>query len=361
MAVIKRQLYAEVGHAFDLNSPKQLQKVLFDELGLKPTKYVKTGPSTDASVLEHYKHEPVPKLILDFRAEDKLYGTYTKPLREKVHPKTGRIHPNFNIAKVASGRFSCDDPNMENIPKTTEYRECILANFGNSLLKIDFDQGELRELAGQSGGSTMSRIFASGASIHAHTASIIHGIDPATVDKKSQIYLDGKRGNFAILYGATEGKLIEVGLAKDWDEAHTLRQQILAAYPEEMEWVNEQRVRIQRERKAVTLFGRIRTWGPYVPADAVAREGFNHIIQGSFVEHVHIATIAAVPIIRRYPAIGLPRAGLTNQVHDEILIECRDDVIQDLRDEVVPVMENANSSFPIPLTVTPEIGFRWMV
>jgi len=348
---IRREIYRQAGHRLDLNSPVQVGKVLYDELGIPRKRFAKKQASTAEIALQEMSH-PIAKAILAYREQHKLWSTYTKPLLEKAHPLTGRVHPEFNPAVASSGRLSCKNPNGQNIPKTPTYRSVVIADDTNSLLKIDFDQLELRGLAGMSGGSSMRRIFESGANIHAHTASIIHGIPVSQVIKDSPEYMDGKRGNFAIVYGAMERKVMEM-FGCSFDEARYILQQLEVAFPDEFDFIHSERERIRLERKATTLYGRERTFGDFVPIDAVEREGFSHIIQGSAVELVFLAMIAVMPVIRRYKAL------LINQIHDEILVECLSTTVHDLRDEIVPMMEAVK--FSIPLKVTAKIAPCWVI
>lgn len=350
LTAFKNWIYTIAGHEFDLDSWQQVGKVLYDELGIEKKRFTKTGVSTDVVALEQMTH-PIAKAILAHRAVEKLKSTYTEPLQTKVHPNTGRVHPNFNMATVASGRLSSSNPNAQNIPKTKVYRDVVIANAPNLLLKIDFDQLELRTLAGMSGGSTMGQVFAQGGDIHAYTASAIYGKPVSALTKGER--QQGKRNNFAITYGAAIKKVMEVN-GCSYDEASVIREQLFSAYPDELDYMQELRDKGLRERKAVTLYGRTRTFGDFTPADAIEREAANHVIQGSAAELVFVSMIETISIIRRYGA------KLINQIHDEVLIECHGDTIEDLWNELVPAMESANK-FPVPLVVSAEIGYKWMI
>ena len=340
-------IYTIAGHPFDLDSPQQVSRVLYEELGIERTRF-KTSTDTDEVALQQMSH-PIAKAILCYRGENKLKTTYADPLLLKRHPKDGRVHPTFNMALTASGRLSASNPNSQNPPKTKQYRSVVIAKSPDLILKIDYDQLELRTLAGMSGGSTMRRIFEQDIDIHAHTASIIFDKDIAYITSEERDR--GKRGNFAIVYGAQESKVIEIGLAQTYDEAHFIIQQLILAYPDEIAYINEMKREIRRDRCAWTLHGRKRTFAEYTPLDAMEREGFNHIIQGSGFELVALGMINGRPIINNY------NAQLFNQIHDEVLIRCRAWKIYQLRDEICPVMEDID--FPVPLKVKAGIAENW--
>jgi DNA polymerase-1 len=213
LTTLEAEIHRLAGHPFSIASPLQVRVVLFDELGLPVVKRTKTGPSTDAEVLEELAPlHPLPALLLEHRTYAKLKSTYVDSLPTLVHPTTGRIHTSFNQTVTATGRLSSSDPNLQNIPTRTAEGQQIRAAFlprepGWRFIAADYSQIELRILAHLSGDAAMRGAFAAGEDIHSSTAAAVFGVEPASVT--SAMRRTAKAVNFGILYGQSS-----FGLAK---------------------------------------------------------------------------------------------------------------------------------------------------
>ena len=249
------------GHPFNIASPKQLAQVLFSELGLPVIKKTKTGPSTDASVLEELASQhPLPAKIMEHRSYAKLKGTYVDALPELVHPETGRVHASFNQVVTATGRLSSSDPNLQNIPiRTAEGRE-IRSAFtagqpGWKLLTADYSQVELRVLAHFSEDETLCQAFADGEDIHTLVASQVGGVplDQVTTEMRR----NAKAVNFGIIYGQSPfGLAKSLGISKD--EAARFIADYFARYPGVEDFMHRTLADCRRDGFVKTILGRRR-------------------------------------------------------------------------------------------------------
>ena len=205
LAQLERAIHREAGVAFNINSTPQLRHVLFEKLQLPVLKKGKTGPSTDAEVLEELAAmgHAVPKLLLEYREIAKLLSTYLETLPAEVNPATGRIHTSFNQIGAATGRLSSNDPNLQNIPvrspRGEEIRRGFVPRAGNRFVVADYSQIELRLLAHLSGDPAFVEAFRSGGDIHRQTAAIIFGVAPSEVTAEQRAR--AKTINFATIYG----------------------------------------------------------------------------------------------------------------------------------------------------------------
>ena len=232
---LEKEIYEIAGHEFNIASPKQLQQVLFDELGLRVVKQTaKTGPSTDAEVLEELAHEhALPARMLDYRQIAKLKGTYVDALPGMVLPATGRVHASFNQVVAATGRLSSSDPNLQNIPVRTEAGREIRSAFvvGEPdwrFLAADYSQIELRVLAHFSGDQNLCDAFRRDEDIHSRVAGQVYGVklEDVTSDMRRQ----AKAVNFGVIYGQTAwGLAKQLGISKD--EAAQFIDAYFAGYP----------------------------------------------------------------------------------------------------------------------------------
>src|SRR5690606_33148156 len=206
IADIQRRVYDEVGHEVNLDSPLQLQKLLFEERGLPPTRKTKTGFSTDAKALEELSLlDPVVALILEHRSVTKLKNTYVDALPRLVSPQTGRLHTSFNQAVASTGRLSSSDPNLQNIPIRTaegrKIREAFVGSDGHRLVALDYSQLELRVLAHLSGDPNLMSAFVEDVDVHRRTAAEVFGVEESHVtDEQRRI---AKAVNFGVVYGQT--------------------------------------------------------------------------------------------------------------------------------------------------------------
>jgi DNA polymerase-1 len=204
LRALEVKAYQAAGHEFNLASPKQLEAVIFDELGLKVSKRTRTGRSTDHEALEAIEDDhPLPKIVLEHRGIAKLLGTYVDALPKIIHPETGRIHTRWEQSVAATGRLSSKDPNLQNIPIRTEHgkriREAFVAPAGHVILSADYSQIELRVLAHLSHDPKLVEAFQSGQDVHVRTAMEVFGV--AEPDVTPTMRAQSKTVNFGVIYG----------------------------------------------------------------------------------------------------------------------------------------------------------------
>ena len=360
---LERDIAAAAGTEFNLNSPKQMASVLFEKLQLPVLKKTKTGPSTDADVLEQLAamgHD-VPQLILEHRELQKLRSTYVDVLPLRVNPRTGRIHTTFNQTGAATGRLSSSDPNLQNIPVRTPRGEAIRRGFiptpGWQFVVADYSQIELRLLAHFSEDPSFLEAFGRGDDIHRQTAAIIFGV--AAADVTPDMRARAKTINFATIYGQGPFALSkQLGIAQD--EAKAFIAQYFERFRGVREWLDRQ-VTLAREQGWVeTLFGRRR----YVPE--IKDRNFNirafgerlaqnSPLQGSAADLIKVAMIRVHEALR---AEGLSGRMLL-QVHDELVLEAPPAELDRVRELVRRHMEGA-AALRVPLVVGVGIGTNWL-
>ena len=357
---LQEEIWRYAGREFNINSPKQLGEVLFDELMLPAGKKTKTGWSTNADVLEKLvgKH-PIISDILDYRMLTKLKSTYADGLIKVISPD-GRIHTNFKMTVTATGRLSSTEPNLQNIPVRkelgSEIRKMFVAAPGCVLVDADYSQIELRLLAHISGDETMKNAFLTGEDIHAVTASQVFGIplDEVTPQQRSQ----AKAVNFGIVYGISA-----FSLAQDIGVRPAEAKAYIDAYLEKYHGVREYMERVISEAKAngyvETLFGRRRPL-PELKSSNFNTRSFgervarNMPIQGTAAD---IMKLAMVNAHRRIQAEGL-RSRLILQVHDELIAECPEDEAEHVKALLEEEMSGA-VQLDVPLTANAKIGHTW--
>ena len=357
---LQRQIWDYAGHEFNINSPKQLGEVLFEELMLPAGKKTKTGWSTNADVLEKLvgKH-PIISDILDYRMLTKLKSTYADGLIKVISPD-GRIHTNFKMTVTATGRLSSTEPNLQNIPVRkelgSEIRKMFVAAPGHVLVDADYSQIELRLLAHISGDETMKNAFLTGEDIHAVTASQVFGVPLG--DVTAQMRSHAKAVNFGIVYGISA-----FSLAQDIGVRPREAQAYIDAYLEKYHGVREYMERVIAEAKAngyvSTLYGRRRPM-PELKSpnrnmrafgERVAR---NMPIQGTAAD---IMKLAMVNVHRRMRAEGL-ESRLILQVHDELIAECPEHEAERVKALLEGEMSGA-AKLSVPLTANAKIGRSW--
>ena len=357
---LQEEIWRLAGHKFNINSPKQLGEVLFEELMLPAGKKTKTGWSTNADVLEKLigKH-PIITDILDYRMLTKLKSTYADGLIKVISPD-GRIHTNFKMTVTATGRLSSTEPNLQNIPVRrelgSEIRKMFVAAPGHVLVDADYSQIELRLLAHISGDETMKNAFLTGEDIHAVTASQVFGIplDEVTPQMRSH----AKAVNFGIVYGISA-----FSLAQDIGVRPREAQAYIDAYLEKYHGVREYMERVIAEAKengyVSTLFGRRRPMPELKSSNRNTRNfgervARNMPIQGTAAD---IMKLAMVNVYRRLKAEGLP-ARLILQVHDELIAECPEEEAGRVAKLLEEEMEGA-VSLSVPLTAEAKTGHSW--
>ena len=357
---LQRGIWELAGHEFNINSPKQLGEVLFDELMLPAGKKTKTGWSTNADILEKLigKH-PIIGDILEYRMLTKLKSTYADGLL-KVISADGRIHTNFRMTVTATGRLSSTEPNLQNIPVRRELgaqiRRMFVAAPGCVLVDADYSQIELRLLAHISGDETMQNAFKSGEDIHAVTASQVFGLPLAEVTPAQRS--SAKAVNFGIVYGISA-----FSLAQDIKVSPAEARAYIDAYMQKYHGVREYMDRVIAEAKergyVETLFGRRRPV-PELKASNFNTRSFgervarNMPIQGTAAD---IIKLAMVNVRRRLRAEGL-EARLILQVHDELIAECPEREAERVAALLEEEMERA-VTLSVPLTAEAHSGHSW--
>lgn len=361
IAVIEQEIFAEVGHEFNLNSPKQLGVALFEELKIEPAKKTKSGYSTAADVLEKLQYDhPVVGKILEYRQLAKLKSTYCEGLLAAVR-EDGRIHSTFNQTEARTGRISSLEPNLQNIPVRTEegrrLREYFLAREGYVLCDADYSQIELRVLASIAGDTAMINAFNSDTDIHTLTASQVFGLPEDMVT--SELRRRAKAVNFGIIYGIGAFSLSkDIGVTRA--EADQYIKSYLATYPAVARYMDEVIEQAKANGFVSTLFGRRR----YLPelsssnrmlrafGERVAR---NAPIQGTAADIIKIAMIK----VRDRLAGELPQARLILQVHDELIVEAPEENGAQACRILTEEMENA-VKMAVTLSVDAHSGKTWL-
>jgi DNA polymerase-1 len=361
---IEKQIFAEAGTEFNVNSPKAVGEVLFDHLKLDPkAKKTKTGQySTSEEVLEKLTdRHPVVALILEQRGLKKLLNTYVDSLPQLINPATGKIHTSFNQAVTATGRLSSSNPNLQNIPVRTEIgrelRRAFIPDNGCEFFSADYSQIELRLIAELSGDENMIEAFLSGEDIHAATAAKIYKlpIDQVSRDMRSR----AKTANFGIIYGiSTFGLANRLNIPRG--EAKELIDGYFATYPGVKEYMEKSIERAREQGYVLTLFGRKRMLPDINSRNSVVRSyaernAINAPIQGSAAD---IIKVAMVNIDRRFREAGL-QSKMILQVHDELNFNVLPSEKESVSQIVVEEMEHAYK-MRVPLIADFGFGRNWL-
>jgi DNA polymerase I len=351
LAELEKKIHALAGHPFNVGSPAQLGKVMFDELGLslpdgkQPAK-TKTGAyATGADVLDDLAalgHE-LPQAVLDWRQLAKLKSTYTDALGEAVDAKTGRVHTSFALASTSTGRLSSSDPNLQNIPVRNEegrkIREAFVPAPGTVLLSFDYSQIELRLLAHVADIASLKDAFAKGQDIHATTASEMFGVPLDKMDKETR--RRAKAINFGIIYGISAfGLARQLGLPQG--EARAYIEAYFKRYPGIRAYMDRTKKEAHQHGYVATLFGR-RIWLPEIGAKNAAMRAFaeraaiNAPIQGGAADIIKRAMIRVPNALVQHELA----AKLLLQVHDELLFEVAPGDLERTVAVIKPLMEKA--------------------
>jgi len=358
---IIKEIHTLADEPFNINSPQQLSRILFEKLQLPTVKKTKTGFSTDTEVLETLSAiHPLPQKILSYRTLSKLKSTYIDVLPNLINPRTGRIHASFNQMVVATGRLSSSDPNLQNIPIRGEegkkIREAFVPGEGFVLLSSDYSQIELRILAHISKDPLLIDSFNKNEDIHAKVAQEVFGVQYADITQDMR--RTAKVINFGIIYGMSG-----YGLAKELGVSQREAQNYIDAYFERYKGVKNYIERILKEARSngfvKTMFGRIR----YVPEinnhdNSVRQVGeriaMNTPIQGTAAD---IIKLAMVSIHRKLKEKCLC-SHIIMQIHDELVLEVKDEETETVKDIVRTEMENV-IKLSVPLNVSLGLGKSW--
>ncbi|OOG53921.1 DNA polymerase I [Rhodanobacter sp. B05] len=361
MLELQQQSYALAGHEFNLDSPKQLQAVLFDELGLQAKLKTPTGqPSTNEEALEAIaeSHE-LPRLILDYRGLAKLRSTYTDKLSSIVNPRTGRVHTSYHQGSVATGRVSSSDPNLQNIPVRTEegrrIRQAFIAPPGWKVLAADYSQIELRIMAHLSGDEGLLRAFREGGDVHRATAAEVFGVPPEEITTNQR--RAAKAINFGLMYGMSAFGLARQ-LGVDRGEASDYMGRYFSRYPGVRAFMDATRERAHRDGYVETIFGRRLYLENLTSRNQGLRQGaeraaVNAPMQGSAADIIKRAMIAVAGWLK-----NRDDAHMLMQVHDELVFEVRADAVDEVRAAVIERMSGA-AELAVPLLVDVGVGANW--
>jgi DNA polymerase-1 len=361
MVELQQLAYASAGHEFNLDSPKQLQAVLFDELGLAAKIKTPTGqPSTNEEAMEAIAetHE-LPRLILEYRGLAKLRSTYTDKLAGIVNPRTGRVHTSYHQGAVATGRISSSDPNLQNIPVRTEegrrIRQAFIAPEGWRIVAADYSQIELRIMAHLSNDEGLVRAFREGGDVHRATAAEVFGVtaDEVTTNQRRA----AKAINFGLMYGMSA-----FGLAKqlgvDRGEASDYMGRYFSRYPGVRAFMDATREQAHRDGYVQTLFGRRLYLENLTSRNQAFRAGaeraaINAPMQGTAADIIKRAMIAVSAWIAPRDDVRM-----LMQVHDELVFEVRADAVDEVRAGIETHMTGA-AQLSVPLQVDIGVGANW--
>lgn len=358
IALLAKEIYEFAGEEFNLNSPKQLSEILFTKLKIPAPKKTATGLSTNVDVLEFLSSKyPIAGRIMEYRTLEKLRSTYIEALPFEVNEKTGRIHCTFNQSVAATGRLSCQNPNLQNIPIRTEIGKKIRTAFRPekdnwSYLAADYSQIELRLLAHFSRDPHLIEAFQTGKDVHAHTASIIFNIPLAEVTREQRY--NAKAVNFGVIYGQQAfGLSQELGI--ELRDAAAFINAYFKQYSKVKEFIEECKEKARQTGKAVTSIGRERLIPEIHSKNAQIRSlaerlAVNTPLQGTAADMIKMAMLQ---IDKK-----LQHGYMILQIHDELIFEVPDHAIEETAVLVKETMENV-MNLCIPLVVDVEVGKNW--
>ncbi len=362
MLEVERQAHKVAKQPFNLNSPKQIQEILFEREKLPVLKKTPSGaPSTDEDVLQQLALDyPLPKLILDYRTLSKLKSTYTDKLPRAVNPATGRVHTNFAQAVAATGRLASNDPNLQNIPiRTAEgrrIRAAFIAPPGSRIVSADYSQIELRIMAHLSRDARLLDAFAKGEDVHRATAAEVFGAAPAEVTSEQRRY--AKVINFGLIYGMSAfGLARQLGLERGAAQAYIER--YFARYPGVARYMETTRQMARDKGYVETVFGR-RLWATDIRSgnrgrqQGAERAAINAPMQGTAADLIKLAMIA---VQRWLDEHGLG-SRLILQVHDELVLEVPDAERERVSAELPRLMGHV-AELSVPLVVDVGVGANW--
>jgi DNA polymerase-1 len=362
MLELQGQAHAAAGGVFNVDSPKQLQEILFGKLGIPVIRKTPTGqPSTAEDVLEELAAAyPLPKLILEYRSVAKLKSTYTDKLPEQIEQRTGRIHTSYHQAVAATGRLSSSDPNLQNIPIRTpegrRIRQAFVAPPGHSLVAADYSQIELRIMAHLSGDDSLLQAFAADRDVHQATAAEVFGISPAAVTADQR--RSAKAINFGLIYGMSAfGLARQLGIGRG--EAQKYVDLYFERYPGVKRYMDETKQQARAAGFVETIFGR-RLYLPEILSRNQAlrqyaeRSAINAPMQGSAADIIKRAMIE----VDAWLLTSQAPARLIMQVHDELVLEVEDAAVEEVVRQLRRHMAGA-AELKVPLKVDIGIGRNW--
>lgn len=360
---LEQKAYEIAEQEFNMNSPKQLQVLLFEKMALPVIKKTPSGtPSTNEEVLQELALDyPLPKVILEYRGLAKLKSTYTDKLPKMINPVTGRVHTSYHQAVTATGRLSSTDPNLQNIPIRNEegrrIRQAFVAPHGYKIMAVDYSQIELRIMAHLSGDKALLDAFQQGKDIHAATAAEIMGI---TIDQvSSEQRRRAKAVNFGLIYGMSAfGLAKQLGIPRG--EAQDYMNKYFERYPGVMQYMEDTRSAAAEQGYVETIFGR-RLHLPEIQSrngmrrKAAERAAINAPMQGTAADIIKKAMLLVDQWIQ---AEGDGRVKLLMQVHDELVFEVQESALTEIESKVQELMESA-AELAVPLVAEAGHGDNW--
>ncbi|MCX8800232.1 DNA polymerase I [Vibrio parahaemolyticus] len=360
---LEQKAYEIAEQEFNMNSPKQLQAILFEKMGLPIVKKTPSGtPSTNEEVLQELALDyPLPKLILEYRGLAKLKSTYTDKLPKMINPSTGRVHTSYHQAVTATGRLSSTDPNLQNIPIRNEegrrIRQAFVAPAGYKVLAVDYSQIELRIMAHLSGDQALLDAFRDGKDIHAATAAEIMGVSIDQVSSEQR--RRAKAVNFGLIYGMSAfGLAKQLGIPRG--EAQAYMDKYFDRYPGVMQYMEDTRSAAADKGYVETIFGR-RLHLPEIKSrngmrrKAAERAAINAPMQGTAADIIKKAMLLVDQWIQEE---GNGRVKLLMQVHDELVFEVEESSLSEIESKVQKLMESA-AELKVPLVAEAGHGDNW--
>lgn len=360
---LEQKAYEIAEQEFNMNSPKQLQAILFEKMGLPVIKKTPSGaPSTNEEVLQELALDyPLPKLIIEYRGLAKLKSTYTDKLPKMINAETGRVHTSYHQAVTATGRLSSTDPNLQNIPIRNEegrrIRQAFVAQHGWKILAVDYSQIELRIMAHLSADKALLEAFQQGKDIHAATAAEIIGvaIDQVTTEQRRR----AKAVNFGLIYGMSAfGLAKQLGIPRG--EAQHYMDTYFERYPGVMQYMEDTRSAASEQGFVETIYGR-RLHLPEIQSrngmrrKAAERAAINAPMQGTAADIIKKAMLLVDEWIQ---AKGDGRVKLLMQVHDELVFEVQESALAEIESKVQELMESA-ADLEVPLVAEAGHGDNW--
>ncbi|HDY7423963.1 TPA: DNA polymerase I [Vibrio vulnificus] len=360
---LEQKAYEIAGQPFNMNSPKQLQTILFEQMGLPVIKKTPSGtPSTAEEVLQELALDyPLPSVIMEYRGLAKLKSTYTDKLPKMINPHTGRVHTSYHQAVTATGRLSSTDPNLQNIPIRNEegrrIRQAFVAPHGYKILAVDYSQIELRIMAHLSGDQALLDAFQQGKDIHAATAAEIMGVSIEQVSSEQR--RRAKAVNFGLIYGMSAfGLAKQLGIPRG--EAQAYMDKYFERYPGVMQYMEDTRSNAAQHGYVETIFGR-RLHLPEITSrnvmrrKAAERAAINAPMQGTAADIIKKAMLLVEQWIQEE---GNGRVKLLMQVHDELVFEVEESCLTEIESKVQQLMESA-AQLNVPLVAEAGHGDNW--
>jgi DNA polymerase-1 len=362
MMSLEQKAHDEAGHNFNLNSPKQIQTILYEQLQIPVIKRTPKGqPSTDESVLQELAEEyALPKLIIEHRSLSKLKSTYTDKLPEQINVKTGRVHTSYHQAVTATGRLSSSEPNLQNIPirspEGRKIRQAFIAPEGYKIVAADYSQIELRIMAHLANDEGLITAFSQGEDIHRATAAEVFNVPLS--DVTTDLRRKAKAVNFGLIYGMSA-----FGLAKQLDvsrsDAQTYINAYFARYPGVKKYMDDTRILAKEQGYVETLFGR-RLYLPEIDSRNAAlrqyaeRTAINAPMQGTAADIIKRAMLTVDEWLLR----GEIDVKMIMQVHDELVFEINEQDVDVAVEKIKSLMSSA-AELTVPLIVDVGLGNNW--